>query len=123
MQREGKDMAGLPGRSGGARRGTGGARAGAGRKRRSEKYSEAIAPAEQKIVDRLLWLVTQEMALAEGVLAESSTPDRPVYRIPPDRQAIEYLMNRIMGKPAERQEHDVDAEIAAIIEELASFHK
>lgn len=102
----------------------GGSRPGAGRKPRSEKYARPIALAEKSIADRLSWLVDQEMLLAEGVLVEEDTLTGPkVYRKPPDRQAIEYLMNRIMGKPTERHEHDIDAEISDLITELASFRK
>jgi hypothetical protein len=45
-------------------------------------------------------------ALANGIFVEEITPEgkRIVYQRPPDRQANEYLINRIMGKPTERQE-------------------
>lgn len=100
--------------------GTGGARPGAGRKPRAEKFARPIAAAEKKIADRLPWLIDKEFELAEGVLIEEQTLVGPiVYQKPPDRQAIEYLINRVMGKPTERHEHDIDSEIADLLAELA----
>jgi hypothetical protein len=99
---------------------SGGNRIGAGRKPRSEKFARPIASAEKKIADRLPWLIDKEMELAEGVLVEKQTLMGPVvYKTPPDRQAIEYLINRIMGKPTERHEHDIDTEIADLLAVLA----
>lgn len=45
--------------------------------------------------------------LSEGVLVETSSgEDEPtVYRTPPDRQALTYLVDRIMGKPPQALEH------------------
>jgi hypothetical protein len=100
--------------------GTGGRRPGSGRPRRAEKFARPIAAAEKKIADRLPWLIDKEMELAEGVLVKEHTLAGPVvYEKPPDRGAIEYLINRIMGKPTERHEHDIDGEIAALLAELA----
>lgn len=45
--------------------------------------------------------------LANGVLVQDVNPitgERYVYQEPPNRQANEYLINRVMGKPVERQE-------------------
>ena len=81
----------------------------AGRPRTAEKHAGAIAKAEKRIADRLLWLIDKQFELAEGVLAEDQTiAGKVIYQKPPDRQAIEYLANRIMGKPTERQEVDQD---------------
>lgn len=91
--------------------GTGGARPGAGRKRKADKFAAPIARAEGRIADRLPHLVDRMLELADGVLIEDldeETGVTNVYRRPPDRQAIEYLMNRIMGRPTERYEHDLD---------------
>ena len=84
----------------------GGARPGAGRKAKRDKYGTAIQRAEKQIVDKLPQLIDNMMALADGVLVEETTltGGRVVYQRPPDRQANEYLINRIMGKPTERQE-------------------
>lgn len=86
----------------------GGARPGAGRPRKREKYAGQITRAEKRIADRLPELIDKMMELANGVLIEETNPvtgDPQVYQKPPDRQALEYLVNRIMGKPTERQEH------------------
>jgi hypothetical protein len=84
----------------------GGARPGAGRKRKHDKYGTAIQKAEKKIVDRLPQLLDNLMALADGIFVEEFTPDgkRVVYQRAPDFKSNEYLINRIMGKPTERQE-------------------
>lgn len=110
----------------------GGARPGAGRKAKAEKYKQPIAKAEKKIVDKLPWLVDQALACAKGVpLVQSSpainivvgmlqqcvtAPDQVaalnaaidrleyIFSTPPDAKSIQYLMDRIMGKPLAKQE-------------------
>lgn len=83
----------------------GGARPGAGRKPKDEKFKVPIAKAEKKIADKLPWLVDQALELAAGVwVEEPSITGRVVYQKPPDREAIKYLMDRIMGKPTDRRE-------------------
>lgn len=83
----------------------GGARPGAGRKPRSEKFATPIADGERRIADRLPWLIDKEFELATGVMVQEVTKDgKVIYQTPPDRQAIEYLINRVMGKPVERKE-------------------
>lgn len=95
----------------------GGARPGAGRKVKATIYKSPIKEAEGKIVDRLPWLVDRLMILAEGVTVEEPTRDGPVvYQRPPDRQACEYLIDRIMGKPAQPVELRERAErVAAML--------
>lgn len=85
----------------------GGARPGAGRKAKAEKFKQPIAKAEKRIADRLPSLIDNMFALADGVWVEETTLEgaRIVYQRPPDRQANEYLINRIMGKPTDRKEH------------------
>mgnify|MGYP001591939435 CR=1 FL=1 len=87
--------------------GLGGARPGAGRKRKSDKFAGQIAKAEKQIADRLPDYVDNMQALATGIFVEEMTIEgkRIVYQRPPDRQANEYLINRIMGKPTDRKEH------------------
>jgi hypothetical protein len=87
--------------------GPGGARPGAGRKRKSDKFAGQIAKAEKVIADRLPDYIGNLQQLADGVFVEEMTIEgaRIVYQRPPDRQANEYLLNRIMGKPTERKEH------------------
>lgn len=84
----------------------GGARPGAGRKPKAEKFKLPIAKAEKRIADRLPTLIDRMFELSDGVLVEEVDRDGVprVYQKPPDRQAIEYLVNRILGKPTERQE-------------------
>lgn len=87
--------------------GAGGTRPGAGRKRKSDKFAGQIARAEKRIADRLPEIVDTLLELAAGVEVQSvdeETGGTKVYSKPPDRQAAEYLLNRIMGKPTERVE-------------------
>lgn len=62
-----------------------------------------VQAAESKIRDKLPWLVDKLFELAEGV--EVQKRDRQgqtrVYSEIPDREAIKYLMDRVMGKPVQ----------------------
>jgi hypothetical protein len=91
----------------------GGARPGAGRKPKDEKFKQPIAKAEKRIADRLPELVDNMLALSDGIWVEETTIDGKtrVYKRAPDRQANEYLINRIMGKPTERQEQEHSGDI------------
>src|SRR5689334_21286008 len=86
--------------------GPGGARPGAGRKRKSDKFAGQIAKAEKQIADRLLDYVGNMEQLAAGIWVDEEGKDgeRRIYLRAPDRQANEYLINRIMGKPTDRKE-------------------
>jgi hypothetical protein len=86
--------------------GTGGARPGAGRKRKSDKFAGQIAKAESRIADRLLDYLDNMEQLAAGIWMDEvdKEGERRLYLRAPDRQANEYLINRIMGKPTERKE-------------------
>ena len=109
----------------------GGVRPGAGRKSRLEKYIGPISSAEQRIADRLPELIDNLLALAGGVWVEVEDKDgsRRIYAEPPDRAANEYLINRIVGKPTERVEHDGDDAkgsdtavlMAVVLEALAPY--
>lgn len=78
---------------------------GPGRPKKADKYAGAIARAEKRIADRLPELIDNLFLLASGVLVEEDTPAGvSIFKRPPDRAANEYLINRIMGKPIERQE-------------------
>jgi hypothetical protein len=83
----------------------GGARPGAGRKPKIQRegYAEAIRAAEDGIRDRLPILIDGLVRLATGD--------------PPDRQAAEYLVNRVMGRPTERveQKQDIDLVTEVIV--------
>lgn len=79
-----------------------------GKKRKAERFARPIAAAEKRIADALPELVNLKLELARGVLVEDVNPvtgERGVYQKPPDGKAIEYLIDRIMGKPTQRQEH------------------
>jgi hypothetical protein len=84
----------------------GGARPGAGRPRRAEKYAGPIAAAEDRIADRLPTLVERLFERAEGIFVEREIfgGKARVYREPPCFKSLEYLLNRLMGRPTERHE-------------------
>lgn len=96
----------------------GGKRPGAGRPFVGKVYESPIRQAERKIVDRLPWLVDQLMELAAGVMVETTTlaGETTIYKKPPDRAACEYLVDRILGKPA--QPFAIRDRAAAIAAEL-----
>lgn len=84
----------------------GGRRTGAGRPKGTIKrviHASPIQAAEAKISDKLPWLVDKLLELAEGVAVEKR--DRQgqtrIYSEIPDREAIKYLMDRVMGKPTQ----------------------
>ncbi len=78
----------------------------AGRPAKADKFAGQIAKAEGRIAKNLVRYIENMEALADGVFQEEMTIEgtRIVYQRPPDRQANEYLINRIMGKPTERKE-------------------
>lgn len=83
----------------------GGDRPGSGRPRKSTLYGGQITEAERRIADRLPSIIDRAFDLADGVLVEEDDPDAPngkrVYRRIPDIKSITYLIDRIMGKPAQ----------------------
>ncbi len=96
-----------------AANGHGGSRQGAGRKRGSVRdlLDAAAVQAERQITDRLPRLIDNLLVLADGVVVEDVNPitgETGVYRKPPDRAANEYLINRVMGKPTDKTEADVN---------------
>lgn len=81
---------------------------GPGRPKTSVKHAAPIAKAEKLIADRLPQLIENMFLLADGVLVEEInivTGMPQVFKEKPDRAANEYLINRILGKPTDRQEH------------------
>jgi hypothetical protein len=87
--------------------GHGGYRPGAGRKADADKYGGHIDAAKERIVQEMPGLIDNLLVLAHGFYYEKSLPDGQtvvVYKTAPDRQANEYLINRIIGKPTERTE-------------------
>lgn len=83
-----------------------------GRPRKADLYAGAIARAEARIAKNLSRYIEHMEALAEGVMVqEEPVPGVPIiYQRPPDRQANEYLINRIMGKPTERTDVNVSTD-------------
>jgi hypothetical protein len=84
---------------------------GPGRPRKAEKFAGPIADAEKRIAQKLPELIDNMFLLAHGVLVEKTTltGGKIIFKEPPDYKANEYLINRIMGKPTERQEHSAPA--------------
>lgn len=79
----------------------------AGRPPKAERFAGQITKAETRIARNLVRYIENMEALADGVTVQETdakTGVTVVYTRPPDRQANEYLINRIMGKPTERQE-------------------
>jgi hypothetical protein len=84
----------------------GGPRPGSGRPVGTVKrvlHETPIRAAEKKIADRLPWLVDKLIELADGIYEEKTIGEAAVivYKRAPDRQAAEYLMDRVMGKPTQ----------------------
>jgi hypothetical protein len=82
-------------------------RPGAGRKPRNVKFAGEIAQAEKWIADRLPFILEAQYDLALGVRVKEVKGEKErVYTKPPDKEAGQYLLNRVMGKPVERVEID-----------------
>lgn len=77
-----------------------------GRPRKADKYGGHIAAAEDLIADRLPSLVENLFRLADGVNVKEVDDEGGVdyYTKPPDRQANQYLIDRIMDKPRQSVE-------------------
>lgn len=97
----------------------GGRRPGSGRKPMGLKrvlHQTPVQLAEAKIAQKLPWLVDKLIELVEGVEVErvDRQGERRIYSQPPDRQAAEYLIDRVMGKSTQTIDvtHQVE-EIAA----------
>lgn len=89
-------MAGKPGRS--------------GRKPKAVQFARPIAAAEKRIADRLPGLIDSLFDLAEGVrvLETDLAGKSVVYQRVPDFKAASYLVDRLMGKPVQAVEGDVN---------------
>lgn len=83
--------------------GRGGRRVGAGRPPKYVVHQSPIRAAETKITDRLPWIVDKLFELVEGIHEERTIGENAVivYKRAPDRQAAEYLIDRVMGKAAQ----------------------
>lgn len=96
--------------------GTGGPRPGAGRKQKIDKYKVDINKAEKQIRDKLPEIVQSQIALALGVKTVDALTGL-VYTTIPDRAAGQYLMNRIMGSPMQKQEISGSIETIRVVYE------
>lgn len=83
-----------------------------GRPRKADLYAGAIARAEARIAKNLSHYIENMEALAAGIMVqEEIVPGQPIiYQRPPDRQANQYLIDRIMGKPTERADVNVSTD-------------
>jgi len=68
--------------------------------------ADLIKAAESAIGEELDWLIGKLKELANGIYMVKYTPegDERVYFTAPDRVAIMYLMDRVMGKPVNKTE-------------------
>ena len=98
--------------------GRGGRRIGAGRPPKRVLNESPIRAAEKKICDRLPWIVDKLIELVDGIHEEKTIGDGAVmvYKRAPDRQAAEYLIDRVMGKAA--QPIDVSYQVDEIAAEF-----
>jgi len=86
----------------------GGARKGAGRKPTAAKYVKEVNAVEKLIAKNLPKYIGNLESLADGILVQETDKNGRdcVYSRAPDRQANEYLINRVAGKPTEHVEQD-----------------
>lgn len=92
----------------------GGKRKGAGRPPNAQRFESQISAADRRIAANLIRYIENMEQLADGVTVQevNQKGDVIVYTRAPDRAANEYLLNRIMGKPVERTEVDLDAHVS-----------
>lgn len=93
--------------------GHGGARPGAGRRPRPKQHEQAIEAAEAQIVEALPNVIGALLELSLGITVQEvdeKTGAINVYTRPPDGKAGMYLVDRILGKPTQRAEVDVEVE-------------
>ena len=74
-----------------------------------ELLDSASATADKLLAAHLPKSIQNMIVLADGVTVERMNGDGTalIYTQPPDRQANEYLINRVMGKPTEKTEGDL----------------
>lgn len=70
------------------------------------RAKEVLNLVHDAIIDELPSLTNSLIDLAKGLHFEERLPNGNIRRYTerPDREALEYLMNRVLGKPAERVE-------------------
>ena len=65
----------------------------------------AVQKAEMYVADKLPMYLERLEELAKGVVVmEDRGGEQRVYVTPPDRASLEYLIDRVMGKPPQRYE-------------------
>ena len=78
---------------------------GPGSRNRKRKFVRPIATAEKRIADSLPRLVDRLVELANGITIQQEDSKGPeVYTLLPNRQAAQYLVNRILGQPSQQME-------------------
>lgn len=85
----------------------GGRRPGAGRKPNSEKFETQINKAHSIIKKNWEDILMGLIELAKGVTIEETDPvdgQVTVFKKAPDFKAASYLVDRVMGKPTQKQE-------------------
>ena len=89
----------------------GGARLGAGRKKQVVKFASENELACAKISEKLPQLLDSMLTLCQTHTEIGYTKDGTPYEmtVKPDRQAIEYLLNRLLGKPTETMRGGIEA--------------
>jgi len=95
-----------------------GHRPNAGRKPKAVEYEAPIKAAEAKIIDKLPHLLDRMLELADGIQLEGEAPQggKFIYTRAPDRAAISYLVDRILGKATEHVELDADMSVSVVAE-------
>jgi hypothetical protein len=83
--------------------GHGGKRPGAGRPAKSEQHLTAIQDAEERISQRLPQLLGKLFELADGIEVQGFSLDGSpkVYTRAPCFKSLSYLVDRVMGRPAQ----------------------
>ena len=100
----------------------GGKREGAGRKRGGKNpntiaQDKADAYYRQAVRKEFSSLLKSQLELSKGVYVTKSVTigdtvvDVKVYKEKPDRGTIEYLINRVLGKPSEQVKLEVEVDI------------
>src|SRR5690242_16181953 len=88
---------------------SGGTREGAGRKPKKDKYVTALTKIDRFVAEHMDELLEAQLELARGLLVQDltqqDTEGNPrVYRTIPDAKAGQYLIDRLAGKPTQKQE-------------------
>lgn len=94
--------------------------------RRADKKLRLEAKVERRIEKQSMYLIDKLFELADGVFmverdkidAEGNTKELKYYKTRPDLQAIQYLLDRIFGKPTQRTEHKSENKGVMVIEHI-----